>query len=80
MSNFWHKRQFYIYTDFVVTGWFLCVITHICKDAKYHSDSDNRKQVKNVINTLFSGASEEEMGVTLDLFWTEYTAFDNMIG
>ena len=29
---------------------------------------------------FFSGASEEEMAVTLDLFWTEYTAFDNMIG
>ena len=58
----------------------LCVIPHIHKDEKYHSDRDHRKQVINVINALFSGASEEEMAVTLDLFWTEYTAFDNMIG
>ena len=58
----------------------LCVITHITKYLKYHSDSDHRKKVNNVINTLFSGASEEEMAVTLDLFCTEYTAFDNMIG
>ena len=58
----------------------LCVIPHICKDAKDHSDSDHRKQVNNVIKTLFSGASEEEMDVILDLFWTEYTAFDNKIG
>ena len=33
-----------------------------------------------LFKALFSGASEEEMAVTLDLFWTEYTAFDNMIG
>ena len=58
----------------------LCVSPHIIRDAKYHSDIDHRKQVNNVINTLFSGASEEEMAVTLDLFWNEYTALDNMIG
>ena len=58
----------------------LFVIPHIRKDAKDHSDSDHRKQVKNVIKTLFSGSYEEEMAVTLDLFWTEYTAFYNMIG
>ena len=58
----------------------LCVIPHIHKDSKDHSDNDHRKQVNNVIKTLFSGASEDEMAVTLDLFWTEYTVFDNMIG
>ena len=35
---------------------------------------------KNIIKTLFSGSSEEEMNVTLDVFWTEYTAFDNKVG
>ena len=58
----------------------LCLIPHIRKDAKDHSNSDHRKQVNNVINTLFSGAYEWEMAVTLDLFWTDYTAFDNKIG
>ena len=58
----------------------LCVIPHIRKDAKDHSDRTHRKQVNNVIKTLFSGSSEEEMNVTLDLFWTEYTASDNKIG
>ena len=57
----------------------LCVILHIHKDAKYHSDSENSKQVNNVINTLFSGASEEEMNVTLDFFWNEYTTFENKV-
>ena len=36
--------------------------------------------MKNVIKKICFGASEEEMAVTLDLFCTEYTAFDNMIG
>ena len=48
----------------------LCVIPHIRKDAKDHSDSDHMNQVNNFINTLFYGSSEEEMAVTLDLFWT----------
>ena len=58
----------------------LCVIPHICKDAKYHSDVDHRKQVNNFIKTLFSGASIEEMAVTQDILWTEQTDFDNKIG
>ena len=53
--------------------------THF-QNAKYHSYSDHRKQVNNVIKKLFSGASEDEMSVTQDIFWTEYTDFDNNIG
>ena len=58
----------------------LCVIPHTLKDAKDHSHNYHRKQVNSVIKTLFYGASEEEMAVTLNLFWTEYTEFDNKIG
>ena len=80
VCKLWQKRQLHINTDFTVTGWMLCVIPHIHKDAKDHSDIDHREQVDNVIKTLFSGAYEGEMAVTLDLFLTEYTVFDNMIG
>ena len=80
VCKLWQKIQLHINADYAVTGWMLCVIPHIRKDAKDHSDSDHRKQVNNVVNTLFSGESEEEMDVTLDLFCTEYTTFDNKIG
>ena len=58
----------------------LYIIPNIRKDTKYHSDSDNRKQVNNVIKTIFSGAYEDKMSVTKDISWTEYTEFDNKIG
>ena len=58
----------------------LCVIPNIHKDEKGHSDSDHKKQVNNVIKTLFHGAYEDEMSVTQDMFWTEYTEFDKNIG
>ena len=58
----------------------LCAIPHICKDEKYHSDIDHRKQVNNVIETLFHGLYVYEIAVTQDLFWTEYTEFDNKVG
>ena len=38
------------------------------------------KQVNNVIKTLINGAFEDEMAVTLDIFWTDYTEFYNNIG
>ena len=49
VRTLWQKRQLHINTDFAVTGWMLCVIPRIRKDSKEHSDSDHRKQVKNVI-------------------------------
>ena len=58
----------------------LCVIPHFWKDATDHSDSDHWKQGKSVIKKIFYGAYEEEMAVTQDIFWTEYTDFDNKIG
>ena len=76
----WQKINIHINTGFSVIGWMLCVITHITKYAKDHSDSNHRKQVNNVIKTLFHGASEDEISVTQDIFWTEYTDFDNKIG
>ena len=51
----WQKRKIHINNYFAVTGWMLCVIPHICKDEKDHSDSDHKKQVNNIINTLFHG-------------------------
>ena len=54
----------------------LCVIPHIRKYAKYHLDSENRKQVKNLIKTLFHGLYEDRMDVTQDIFWTKNKDFD----
>ena len=42
----------------------LCVIPNIRKDAKDDLDRDHRKQVNNVIRTLFYGVPEEEMDFT----------------
>ena len=75
--NFWEKSKLHINTDFEVTVSMLCVIYHIHKNEKVYSDSDNRKQVKNVIKTLFRRLSEDEMYFTLDLFLSEYADFDN---
>ena len=68
VCNLWQKRKLHTNIDFAVAGCMLCVIPHIRKDAKDHSDRNHRKQVKNVIKRLFSGSSEEEMNVTLDMF------------
>ena len=57
-----------------------CVIPNIYKDAKDIVDSDQRKQVNNVIKTLFHGSSEDEMAVTKDCLWTDYNEFDNKFG
>ena len=53
VCKLWHKRQLHINTDFSVTGWMLFVIPHIRKDENDNSDSDHKKQVNNIIKTLF---------------------------
>ena len=68
VCKLWKKRQLHINTDSAVTGYMLCVFRHIRKDEKDHLDSDHRKQVNNVIKKLFSGASEDEISVTQEIF------------
>ena len=77
VCSLWQKIQSHINTDFTVTGWMLCDIPHIIKYENYHSDSDIRKQFINVFKKLFHGLSLDKMTVTQDIFWTEYTEFDN---
>ena len=36
------ENKLHINTGFIVTGWMLCVISHISKDASNYSDSDRR--------------------------------------
>ena len=42
VCRLWQKRKLHINTDFAVTGLMLCIIPHIRKYAKDHSDSDHR--------------------------------------
>ena len=69
LYSLWQKSLLHINNDFTVHERMLCVITHIYKYAKYHSDSDNRKQVNNVFKKLFHGLTVDKMAVTQDLFW-----------
>ena len=55
----------------------LCVIPHIGKYEKYHSNSDHSNHIKFFIKTLFHGLTEDERDITQEIFWTEYTEFDN---
>ena len=77
VCSLWQKRKLHINTDFAVTGWMLCVLPHIQKNVKYHSDIDHRKKINNLFKTLFHGLSVDKMAVTQDLFWNDYTLFDN---
>ena len=35
--NFRYKREVHINTNYAITGWMLCVITHICKNVNDNS-------------------------------------------
>ena len=80
VCNIWQKIQIHINTGFEVNVWMICFIPHIRKDSKNHSDSDYRKQVNFIIKTLFRVLPEDEMAVTQDILWTDYTDFYNKNG
>ena len=72
--NYLEKREVNINTDYAITGWMLCAVTHICNDVIDNSDSNNKKHINNVIKTLFYGWSDDELHVS-HLFESEYTEF-----
>ena len=53
ISNLWNKREEHINNDYAVTGWMLCVITHIREDVFKNAQNKHRIQVNNVIKTFF---------------------------
>ena len=54
----------------------ICVIPHIHEDVLENVNGEHIKQVNIVITTLFHGISDDEMNDTLDMFCSEYTAFN----
>ena len=73
ISKLWNKSEEHINTNYVVTGWMLCVISHIRKDLFKNAQNINRIQVNNFIKTFYAGSTEKELPGTLDTFWSEYT-------
>ena len=59
-----------------MTGWMLYVIPHIREDIFKNAQNRHHIQVNNVIKSLFSGSTEKELHVALDMFWSEYTNFN----
>ena len=55
-----------------MTGWMLCVITHIREDLFKKLNINHMIKVNNGIKTLFAGSYEKELYETLDMFWSEY--------
>ena len=54
----------------------LCVIPHIREDVFKNEQNKHHIQVNNVIKSLFSGSTEKELHESLDMFWSEYTNFN----
>ena len=51
--NCWNGRGVQINTDYSITGWMLCGITHIINDMIDKYDGSHSKQVKILIKTFF---------------------------
>ena len=64
-------------TDYAVTGWILYVIPPIREGVFNNSNVNHIKQVNNVIKTLFSDLSDDELRDILDTFWSEYANFNH---
>ena len=77
ISNLWNDRYKYINNDYSVTGWMLCVISHIREDVFKNAQNNHHIQVNTVINSLFIGSTEKELYETLDTFWSKYTNFNH---
>ena len=60
-----------------MTGWMLCVITHIREDVFKNAQNKHHIQVNTVVKSLLSGSTEKELHETLNTFWSEYKKFNH---
>ena len=55
----------------------LYVIPYIREDVFKSAQNKHHIQVNNDIKTLFAGSTEKELYGAIDVFWSEYTLFNN---
>ena len=53
VSNLWNETEKHINTDYAVTGWMLCVITHIRENVFKNEQNNHHIQVNTVIKICF---------------------------
>ena len=76
ISNLWKEREKHINNDYSVTGWMLCIITHIREYVFKNAQNKHLIQVNTVIKSVFAGLSEKKLHETLDTLWSEYINFN----
>ena len=77
VSSLWNEREKHTDTDYSVTGWMLCVITHIREYVFKNAQNSHHIQVNTVIKSFFVGSTEKELNETLDTLWSKYTNINN---
>ena len=63
-------------TDYAMTSWMLCIITHI-RENIFNIVQNKYNIQMNIIKSLFAWSTEKELHETLDMFWREYIKFNN---
>ena len=59
ISNLWNKMVKHINTDYSVTSWMLCIISHIREDVFKNAQNIHLIQVNNVIDSFFAVSTEK---------------------
>ena len=59
ISSLWNERGKHINTDYALTGWILCVITHISEYIFKNEQNRHHIQVNTVIKRLFAESTEK---------------------
>ena len=62
------QKYLHTSTDYAVTGWMLCIVTHIREDFFNHSNEYHSNQVNTDIKTMLADSSEKYLHETIDLF------------
>jgi hypothetical protein len=83
--KFCKKRCKALESDFVICGWYLCIVPEVMDDVRGYNTIDHRDAVERVITLLcqdsngvgnFKSRSHND---TCDTFWTEWSHFSNKL-
>ena len=76
----WKKRAKHLKHDYSVTGWLLSVCPEKMADVASNESGEHYLCADCLIERLFHGCTEDELGDKKDKFWTEYQDFKNKSG
>jgi hypothetical protein len=76
----WNRRKVNMVSDFGIAGWLLAPLQEVMEDVRANRTASDNEAMDRMLKKLYYNSTEDELGVIMDKFWTEWDEFNQKNG